>query len=134
MGPIIVATAYLTDRKNGEAGGPWSSPCQKPPQGKGLMYDQYRLALKRKYPREAGQKEGKARSPGKEDPSTWNLLEAPCQLRLPYRQKYDRDVSLWLPPPPPLAKGQHLLSVKCVWVKPYASSTLHCLIPDGLVW
>lgn len=91
MEPIIVATAYLTDRKDGEAGGPWSSSCQKPLQGKELVYDWYRLALKRKYPREAGQKEGKARSLGKEeDPSAWNLLEASCQLRrLPDRQKYD---------------------------------------------
>lgn len=91
MGPIIVATAYLTDRKDGEAGGRWSSSCQKPLQGKELVYDWYRLALKRKYPREAGQKEGKARSLGKkEDPSARNLLEASCQLRrLPDRQKYD---------------------------------------------
>lgn len=44
-----------------------------------LVYDWYRLALKRKYPREAGQKEGKARSLGKrDDPSPWNLLEASC--------------------------------------------------------
>lgn len=61
MRPIIVATAYLTDRKDGKAGGPQ----QNAPAGlqyvtsqgerTGLVYDMVQACTER----EAGQKEGK---------------------------------------------------------------------------